>query len=352
MTRHNPIYPKAVKIWLAIGLLMIFVQIFLGGVTRLTGSGLSITKWDIVTGTIPPIGEAAWNDAFDLYKETPQYHKINSGMNLSQFKFIFFWEYTHRLWGRLMGFVFLFPFLFFWRKKWIDAALIKKLFIVVFMAAIVASLGWIMVASGLTKRPWVNAYKLAIHLSAALTLYAYLFWVFLSVSLPKIGVINNQLLKRLITVFFVLLIAQLFLGGMMSGMKAGIYFPSWPDMNGRFIPDVLLNASEWTTENFVVYDRSHFMSALVQFLHRSTAYLLIISGLYLFFIAKKQSNTVLFTRSNVLFLIAILVQVSLGILTVINAKAVIPLWLGVFHQMGAIILLSSFLLLKYQIRKM
>ena len=141
-------YSKAVVIWLWIGLFMVFMQIIIGGITRLTGSGLSITKWEIVTGSIPPMHEAAWERAFDLYKETPQYKKINDGMSMSQFKFIYFWEYLHRLWARFMGFVFLFPFLFFQWKKMLDRPIRIDLLRVVLFAALAAIFGWIMVASG------------------------------------------------------------------------------------------------------------------------------------------------------------------------------------------------------------
>jgi len=157
-------YLPSVKIWLFIGLVMIFVQVLLGGITRLTGSGLSITKWEIVTGILPPMSQEAWQAEFDLYKATPQYQKINEGMSLSEFKFIYFWEYIHRLWARMMGFVFIIPFVVFLFKGHLDKALIKRLGGVVLMAAIVASFGWIMVASGLEDRPWVNAYKLSLHL--------------------------------------------------------------------------------------------------------------------------------------------------------------------------------------------
>lgn len=143
----------AVQIWLIVGLFMILMQVFIGGITRLTGSGLSITKWDIVSGTIPPLNENEWNAQFELYQQTPQYHKINKGMSLSEFKFIFFWEYFHRLWARTMGFVFLFPLIFFIFKRKISSLLGKRLFIVFLLAALNASMGWIMVASGLIERP-------------------------------------------------------------------------------------------------------------------------------------------------------------------------------------------------------
>ena len=170
---------KWLVIWLAAGLLMVFVQILVGGVTRLTGSGLSITRWEIVTGTIPPLNEVQWEEAFDLYKLTPQYQKINQGMEMSEFKYIFFWEYFHRLWARTMGFVFLIPFLFFLWKGSIRKETLRNLGVVVSLAAAAALFGWIMVASGLINRPWVNAYKLTFHLGLGISLFIYLFYTYL-----------------------------------------------------------------------------------------------------------------------------------------------------------------------------
>ena len=153
-----------VKIWIVTGVLMIFMQIVIGGVTRLTGSGLSITRWEIVIGAVPPLGEAAWQEAFDLYKETPQYHRINKGMNLDEFKFIYFWEYFHRLWARLMFFVFIIPFGFFLLRGMLSKKLARWLLLVVLLAGLEGFFGWIMVKSGLRERPWVNAYNLTLHL--------------------------------------------------------------------------------------------------------------------------------------------------------------------------------------------
>ena len=167
---------KVIKIWLSIGIIMVFMQVVFGGITRLTGSGLSITKWEIIIGTVPPLNAAQWEEAFDLYKETPQYQKINQGMEMKQFKFIYFWEFFHRLWARTMGFVFLFPFLYFLFTGKLSKVLIKDLEIVILLAVVVASIGWIMVASGLINRPWVNAYKLTMHLCLALLLFGYLLW--------------------------------------------------------------------------------------------------------------------------------------------------------------------------------
>lgn len=343
-------YPSAVKIWLIIGLIMIFFQVVIGGVTRLTGSGLSITKWEIVTGTFPPMNAQQWEAEFDLYKATPQYEKINEGMSIGDFKFIYFWEYFHRLWARSMGFVFIIPLLFFWRKKWIDKPLYRRLGIVFLLAGLVASFGWIMVASGLINRPWVNAYKLTMHLSLAFILYSYLLWTTFGASLTRIKVINNPVLKRGILLILVVLSLQIILGGVVSGMKAGLFYPTWPDMNGEWIPAILLEGSQWNVDNFVQYDKGGFMAAFIQLAHRSTAYILTIIVLAYFFRAKKMSITKEFNLGLYMLISMLIIQVLLGIFTLLNSLGSIPVGLGVMHQGGALILLSIVLFLLFQLR--
>jgi cytochrome c oxidase assembly protein subunit 15 len=346
-SEKKPDYAKIVKVWLIIGLVMIFVQVVLGGITRLTGSGLSITKWDIVTGTIPPLNADQWSEAFEMYKVTPQYLKINEGMEMGEFKFIFFWEYFHRLWARTMGFVFLIPFLIFWRKGMLKKPLMKELGIVVFLAAVVAAFGWIMVASGLFDRPWVNAYKLSMHLSLAFILYSYLIWVIFRVLNVKKEVIHNKLLKRRTLAILVVLSLQIILGGIMSGMKAGMYYPTWPDMNGFVIPSILLNGANWTVDNLVNYDDSSFMPAIVQFLHRGLAYILTIMCLWYFIYARKLQVSRQFNLGLLVLISVLITQVLLGIFTVINCKGMVPLTLGVLHQACALLLLSITLFLLY-----
>ncbi len=341
-------YKKAVKVWLIIGLIMIFFQVVIGGVTRLTGSGLSITKWEIVTGTLPPLDHEQWLEEFELYQQTPQYQKINEGMSLSDFKFIYFWEYFHRLWARSMGFVFLIPFIFFWLKGWIDKPLMHRLGITVLLAAVVASFGWIMVASGLIDRPWVNAYKLTMHLSLALILFSYLLWTTYRVIFPEKRVIHNQLLKSGIGLIIVILALQIILGGIMSGMKAGLFYPTWPDMNGVYLPAVLSDSAEWNVENFVHYDSGPFMAALIQFLHRNTAYLLTIIVLWFSYTALKQERNPFFRTTVYLLISMLIMQVLLGIFTLINCIGNVPVGLGVMHQAGALLLLTIVLLLRYQ----
>lgn len=343
-------YSGAVKLWLAIGLFMIFVQVVVGGITRLTGSGLSITKWEIVTGTFPPLNATQWDEAFELYKATPQYEKINEGMSMGEFKFIYFWEYIHRLWARLMGFVFIIPLAYFLWKEKLDTPLIRRLVVVFLMAGLVASFGWIMVASGLIHRPWVNAYKLTMHLSLAFILYCYLFWTTLKVFQPQPVAVRNTLLKNGGTLLFSVTAVQVILGGLMSGMKAALSYPSWPDMNGEAIPQILFAGDNWNVENFVNYDISAFMPALVQFSHRSIAYLLVIIAIWFIYQSFKYPVTGIFRTGLFLLISMLITQVLLGILTLIYSVGTIPVGLGVMHQAGALVLLSIVIFLNYQLR--
>lgn len=342
-------YRPIVKWWLVIGVIMIIGQVVIGGITRLTGSGLSITKWEIVTGTLPPMNAQQWEAEFDLYKATPQYEKINEGMSMSEFKFIYFWEYFHRLWARLMGFVFAIPFVIFWRKGWLDKPLMRRLGITVLLAAVVASFGWIMVASGLIERPWVNAYKLTMHLSLACILYAYLLWTVFKVFQPNPVGFPHTVLKTWAKVITVLTAIQIILGGVMSGAKAGLFYPTWPDMNGEFVPAILRDGSMWNVENFVNYDATLFLPAFIQFTHRGVAYLLTIIVLYFAWQLLKNTSEKVIQKAAYMLVSMLIIQVLLGILTVINCVGVIPVGLGVMHQAGAIFLLSTVLFVDYQL---
>lgn len=342
---------SAVKLWLITGLVMIFMQIIIGGVTRLTGSGLSITKWEVVTGTIPPLSLAEWEAAFDLYKQTPQYQKINEGMSLNDFKFIFFWEYFHRLWARLMGLVFIVPFCWFlWRGR-LSQQLTKRLLVVVALAGLEGFFGWIMVASGLIHRPWVNAYNLTLHLCTALVIFAYLLWTIFIAYRPERPSWSSDGLRRLGWGLLGLAFVQIALGAMMSGTKAGLFFPTWPDQGGAFLPEVLLNAEHWQQENFLNYDTNPFMPALIQFLHRNSAYLLTIMVLYFVWRTRNLHLSPAMQWANRAMLVTLAVQVLLGITTLINCQGHIPVLLGVLHQAGAVFLLMALLYVCYQMKK-
>ncbi|MFM2394576.1 MAG: hypothetical protein RLZZ546_2558 [Bacteroidota bacterium] len=338
-----------IKIWLRIGIFMLFVQVIVGGITRLTESGLSITKWEIVSGTLPPLSYEAWQHEFELYKDTPQYNEINEGMSLSDFKFIYFWEYIHRFWARWMGFVFIIPFIFFLYKGWISTYLKNRLLLVVFLAALAASFGWIMVASGLIQRPWVNAYKLSLHLCIAFTVIAALFWTYMEYVHEK----NKKIFSIFDLGSFVLLCitwVQLFLGGVMSGMKAGIYFPTWPDIGGEYLPKIIFKIGEWNYDNFNLYEQSLFLPSLIQFLHRNTAYILMLFLVY-FFVKRRKFYEGRINKYILYVLISVLIQVILGIITVILCKGEVPIFMGVLHQAGALVALLSVILLRFHIKE-
>ncbi len=341
--------PRVVKIWLITGLVMIFMQVVIGGITRLTGSGLSITRWEIVTGSIPPLNEAQWQSEFGLYQQTPQYHKINRGMELSEFKFIYFWEYFHRLWARLMGLVFFFPFLWFLWKGMLSRRLLPRLVVVVLLAGLEGFFGWIMVASGLINRPWVNAYNLTLHFCMALIIFGYLLWTTFIAFRPQPAdrMPEHPMLRRHVWAMVAIAFLQIGLGAMMSGSKAGLFYPTWPDMHGEFLPAVLLDGSAWKQENFLNYDTNPFMPALIQFLHRNTAYILTIMVLYYAWRTRSTASKVL-KKGNVLLVLLLFLQVLLGILTLINCKARVPVDLGVMHQAGAVFLFSALLFVAYQ----
>lgn len=325
---------KSVIIWLFIGLFMILMQVFIGGITRLTGSGLSITKWDIITGTFPPMSDISWHKAFDLYKETPQYHKINKGFSLEDFKFIFFWEYIHRLWARTMGFVFLIPCLYFWFTGRLSAKLKLRLVKVFLLAVLVATFGWLMVASGLIERPWVNAYKLSFHLSLALILFLYLLFVFCREIFTAKRNYEYKPIYNFFEILTYLVFLQIFLGGMMAGMKAALLFPTWPKIGTEYLPSIILDSKNWIAYNFEHYDKNLFFPALVQWLHRSLAYIIFVLGIggtiYYF---RMLNITGILRKFIIGFCVLLTLQVVLGIFTLLYSIGSVPIWFGVFHQL-------------------
>ena len=347
MSYKNYKYSKGIRIWLLIGLIMLIGQVILGGITRLTGSGLSITRWDIITGVKPPLNESEWLMEFELYKSTPQFHKINSTFNIQDFKFIYFWEYFHRLWVRALGFIFLIPFLLLVFRKKIDGYLIKRLGMVVFLTILTASAGWIMVKSGLIDRPWVNAYKLTIHFILAVLVVAAMVKTIADVYLFKSMKISKS--RYLVLGIIVVTFIQLIFAGLIAGMRAGLYYPSWPDMNGEFVPTVLLDANNWHLENMINYDSFLFAPALIQFVHRSLAYLLLILVLFMFF--KLQNKLERLSKKWLdISVLLLIIQIVLGILTVLNVKGKIPLFFGVTHQLVGLLFFMSLLFLYYSLR--
>lgn len=322
-----------ISVWLVIGIVMVIVQIVLGAITRLTGSGLSITRWDIVTGVLFPLSDEAWNFHFNLYKQTPQFQKINSDFTLDNFKFIFFWEWFHRLWARLMGFIFVIPLVYFIFKKKISRRLGIHLLLVFLAAVFVATLGWIMVASGLVNYPWVNAYKLSFHFLAAILLLSVLVHTFINYNWN--GEFYFKAYKALGIFYFlfcVVIIVQLFLGAVMSGMKAGLVAPTWPKLNQDWVPIQLYSIMGFEASDYIGYYEQSHVPLLVQFTHRTTAYFLFIFSFILLF-KYRENYRVFFLCLTAL----VSIQVLLGILTVINCVGGIPLYYAAGHQLIGIV---------------
>ncbi|NNC96096.1 MAG: COX15/CtaA family protein [Chitinophagales bacterium] len=333
---------KVVGTWLMIGVLMIFIQVLIGGITRITGSGLSITKWEIVTGTIPPLNSSDWHDAFDLYKETPQYKKINEGMSLKEFKFIYFWEYFHRLWARLMGLVFAIPFIFFLTKKWLRPGDIANLAGVILLAAVVASFGWIMVQSGLYDRPWVSPIKLSLHLILAIFLFIFVLLLSFDKLIPKQSFYNSKQAKpsMLLVLLIFALFIQIILGGMMSGLRAGINYPTFPLMNGSLFPPALY-AEFWSVKSLVNFESSTFTIAFVQFFHRVFALFVLVLSLIFSLKMFKLSKSPISKNASLFLTAAVIAQFTIGVITVLKCKSGIPLFWGVMHQAFALVLISA-----------
>ncbi len=346
---------KPVQLWLLAGVVMVFFQVVIGGVTRLSDSGLSITEWAPIQGTIPPLNEAEWQVAFDKYKVAAkrQYESLHADMTLSEFKVIFFWEYAHRLWARLMGFVFLFPFLWFLLKKQLPGWLLRRLGVVIGLAMLAAVFGWIMVASGLNNdnRTWVSAYKLVTHLGIATALFGYLFWTWQRAVQPVTADAHLQGLRRLGWWVAAVLFVQIIFGGLMAGMRAGLIHPHFPVFVewGRF--QQALSAAPVSAEGLIDYEPQQSVKAVVQLLHRSMAWVLSVLVVLLFVKIRRQSTSYRLQMGGKMLMGMLVVQFLLGVLTIINCIGRVPMTWGAIHQAGALVLLAFVLHVNYQFSK-
>src|SRR4030095_4135019 len=259
---------RAVAIWLLIGVGMLIIQILLGGVTRLTGSGLSITEWNVITGTLPPLNEQKWIEEFNKYKQTQQFLLLNSDFTLQDFKSIFFWEWFHRFWARLIGVVFAIPFIIFLFQKRFKEEMIKPLIILFLLGALQGAVGWIMVVSGLTGDAfYVKPTRLMLHFVLALGLLCYTFWFALQLIIPNEKRFINKPLKNFTLLIIVVLVLQLAFGALMAGHKAATVAPTWPDINGSFVPGNMFPGGLLSLiENKIT----------IHFIHRSLAYILFV----------------------------------------------------------------------------
>ncbi len=345
---------RPVAIWLLIGVAMIIVQIILGGITRLTGSGLSITEWKPILGIIPPVNEAEWQAAFGKYQEIAQFKHLNFHFTLDDFKFIYFWEWFHRLWGRLLGIVFLIPFVIFLVQRRFRSDMIQPLIILFLLGGLQGLIGWIMVKSGLNDEDiYVSHIRLGIHFMAAVVLLVYTFWFALKLLVPQSSISVSPRLHNFALWIVVLLTLQLTYGAFMAGLKAGTYAPTWPDVNGAFIPDNLTSHQGRSMS---------FTSALinnpiaVHVVHRNLAYLITILILVWTLAARREKKNALFDAVKWWPLLLVLVQVFLGVMAVLTSYKAVPQGWGVFewnaqlHQVVALLLLLSLVLILYLLR--
>lgn len=324
---------KQVYYWLLTGCFLVGMMVVIGGITRLTQSGLSMVTWDPVMGAIPPLSTEEWEESFELYKSSPEFIHYHSHFTLSDYKQIFFWEYLHRLLGRIIGLVFLIPCAIFWIKGYLDKNLKKHLLIIFVLGGFQGLLGWFMVKSGLVDVPHVSHYRLASHLIMAIFLMIYIYQTALNLKYIRVKRGGLQFWKRVFTFLFSMVFVQIIYGAFVAGLKAGFMYNTFPLMNGQLIPD----------EFGIIYEREGFYSlfeagGIVQFIHRTIA---IILGVIMILIVVKIRG-INFSREQLksIYIVAsiMFIQILLGILTLLY---MVPVSLGVIHQVVAIVLILA-----------
>jgi len=335
---------KPIAIWLLACCALVFAMVVVGGVTRLTDSGLSIVEWQPIVGTMPPLGQEDWDELFEKYHQTPQYKKVNAGMSLDEFKGIFWWEYFHRLLGRVIGLAFFIPFLYFVIKKAIDRPLGLKLTGIFLLGGLQGAMGWYMVKSGLVDNPHVSQYRLTAHLGLAFLIYATMFWVALELLSPTAvshGNIRLRALRRFSVWITTLIFIMILSGGFVAGIRAGLAYNTFPLMNGHFIPPEIFMLEPWY-RNF--FDNM----ATVQFDHRMIALTLAILIPVFWYKSRKLPLSGSARLACSLLLIMLAIQITLGISTLL---LVVPLPLAAAHQAGALLLFTAALWTNHQLRQ-
>jgi heme a synthase len=319
----------AILVWLVAVAALIFAMVLVGGATRLTESGLSITEWQPVSGAIPPLSQTAWQTEFDRYKAIPQYKLLNRGMTLGEFKAIFWWEWAHRLLGRVIGAAFLLPFLWFLWRGWIEPGMRGRLAAIFGLGAFQGAVGWWMVASGLAGRTEVSQYRLAFHLTLACLIYVAILWTAERLSERRPPALPLRL-RACAVALLVLVLVQIYLGALTAGLRAGLVYNTWPQIDGAFIPDaarLFFNQPLW---------RNFFENTLtVQFDHRMMAYTVLVVALLHAFDAVRTSRAA--ATGAVVLALAVTLQATLGILTLLHQ---VPIGLGLAHQGMALVVLT------------
>ena len=337
MYSQNYSLNSQLKIWMITLLLMIILIILVGGLTRLTDSGLSITTWELFVGSLPPLTSDKWIEYFDLYKTIPEFKEQNFNMTLNEFKIIFWWEWVHRFMGRLIGIFFIIPLIYFTLK--IGVKKLTNLYLIFFLICLQGFIGWYMVSSGLVNRVDVSHYRLSLHLLIAFIIFSMILWNYL-----KLNVLINKELKLNslpLVSFLILIFLQIIVGAFVSGMDAGLIYNSWPLMGNSYFPN--------DNEIFNLFNISVFNDpSLVQFLHRNLAYIILLSYLILLFKVYKNNIKNSYFAINAVGMI-LFIQIILGILTLING---VELILASLHQISSIFLVSASIYLLYINKKL
>ena len=331
-------YLKFINYWLISLLIFIAIIVIVGGLTRLTDSGLSITTWDVVSGILPPLNTNEWEKVFNLYKEIPQFYLLNQSMTLNEFKVIYYWEYIHRVLGRILGLLFLLPFIYIYFKKVLNNNYNWNFFVLFLLILLQGTVGWYMVKSGLVENTTVSHYRLAIHLNLALILFSAIFWYLLNIKNKKNKIFfnfNNNFILPKIFIFLVFL--QITFGAFTSGLDAGKVYQTWPLMNNYFFPDDL-------SFRDIVFPKIFNEPSFVQFIHRKLAYIILLFVLAISFLTFYKKNKDMY--NSVYFLLAmIFVQIILGIFTLLSGAYIL---IASLHQISTILLLISSIYFYYK----
>ena len=326
---------RGVRVWLVIVAILVVAMIAVGGATRLTDSGLSITEWQPIVGAIPPLSQADWQDAFEKYKQIPEYREVNQTMDLAGFKVIFWWEWAHRFLGRLIGLTFAVPLAWFWMRGQIPPTYRLRLLMLLGLGGLQGFIGWYMVQSGLSDRVDVSQYRLALHLCMAFLILALLVWTVVDLAPRPDQIYFTELptaARMTAAVIAVLVLCQVALGAFVAGTKAGLVYTTWPLMDGQLVPDGLFGMTPWYVSMF----EDHLT---IQFNHRMVAYVLVVvAALHAARLWSADNERVAWTA--LLLALLMLMQAGLGIWTLIAVNGFIPITLGIGHQTLAAIVFA------------
>ncbi len=327
-----------ISYWLLLITFLVALMIIIGGLTRLTDSGLSITRWDLVSGILPPLSLNEWEKSFSLYKYIPEYKLLNSSMTLEQFKTIYWWEYIHRLLGRFVGLFFLIPLLYFTLKKKIKKNSLISLYLILLLILFQGFIGWFMVRSGLTEKTDVSHYRLATHLTLAFIIFILLLWNYLEHREQQVLISNKKLPLHLPIFFILFLLLQICVGALVSGLDAGKIYQSWPLMNQSYFPDDSNLRDLFSLKALET-------PSILQFIHRNVAYFIILLFSFIAIIIYRYKDFAYLRNITQLIFIFLFLQTFLGILTVLSGSWII---LASMHQTGSILLVATSLILVFK----